>query len=55
MNTNTVRELKDLVSELGIEATFTTLEDESLIPDWAKGKYAVLARLDYQGRTIEFP
>lgn len=55
MNTNTVRELKDLVSELGIEATFTTLEDESLIPEWAKDKYAVLARLDYDGRTIEFP
>lgn len=55
MNTNTVGELKDLVSELGIEATFTTLEDESLIPDWAKDKYAVIARLEYQGRAIEFP
>jgi hypothetical protein len=55
MNTNTVKELKDLVSELGIEATFTTLEDESLIPEWAKDKYAVIARLDYDGRTIEFP
>jgi hypothetical protein len=55
MNTNTVRELKDLVSELGIEATFTTLEDESLIPEWAKDKYAVIARLAYDGRTIEFP
>lgn len=55
MNTNTVKELKELVSELGIEATFTTLEDESLIPAWAKDKYAVIARLEYQGRTIEFP
>jgi hypothetical protein len=55
MNTNTVKELKDLVAELGIEATFTTLEDESLIPEWAKDKYAVIARLDYDGRTIEFP
>lgn len=55
MNTNTVRELKDLVSELGIEATFTTLEDETLIPDWAKDKYAVIARLEYDGRSMEFP
>jgi hypothetical protein len=55
MNTNTVKELKDLVAELGIEATFTTLEDESLIPEWAKDKYAVIARLEYQGRFMEFP
>ena len=55
MNTNTVKELKDLVSELGIEATFTTLEDESLIPEWAKDKYAVIARLEYEERVIEFP
>lgn len=55
MNTNTVRELKDLVQELGIEATFTTLEYETLIPDWAKDKYAVIARLDYDGRSMEFP
>jgi hypothetical protein len=55
MNTNTVKELKDLVSELEIEATFTTLEDETLIPHWAKDKYAVIARLEYQGRSMEFP
>lgn len=55
MNTNKVKELKVLVQELGIEATFTTLEDESLIPAWAKDKYAVLARLEYEGRVIEFP
>ena len=55
MNANKVKELKELVQELGIEATFTTLEDESITPEWAKDKYAVIARLEYQGRAIEFP
>jgi hypothetical protein len=55
MNTSRVKELKELVQELGIKATFTTLEDETLIPAWAKDKYAVLARLEYEGRVIEFP
>lgn len=55
MNTNKVKELKDLVQELGIEATFTTLEDDSPQDNWMKEKYAVLARLEYQGRSIEFP
>ena len=55
MNTNKVKELRELVQELGIEALFTTLEDETLIPEWAKDKYAVLAHLEYENRVIEFP
>jgi hypothetical protein len=55
MNTSKVKELKELVQELGIEATFTTLEDDSLTPKWAEDKYAVMARLEYQERAIEFP
>lgn len=55
MNANKVKELKELVQELGIEATFTTLEDESITPEWAKDKYAVIARLEYDGRSMEFP
>jgi hypothetical protein len=55
MNTNKVKNLKQLVEELGIEATFATLEDETLIPDWAKDKHAVTVCLTYQDREMKFP
>lgn len=55
MNTSRVKDLKELVSELGIKATCHTIEDESIIPDWAKEKYAVSVCLYYNGREIEFP
>jgi hypothetical protein len=55
MNTNRVKELKELVEELGIEATFHSLDDDYPRPDWAKDKYAVIARLAYDGRIIDFP
>lgn len=55
MHTSRIKELKEVVAELGIEASFTTLDDEYPRDDWAKEKYAVLARLEYQERAIEFP
>lgn len=55
MNANDIKELKDLVQELGIEATFTTLEDDYPREKWMEGKYGVMVRLAYDGRLIDFP